>query len=83
MWPAEAPRLRELFTAWTAACKKLSDDLLALNTANDALGGNFLSRINMDLRETKGWSYGVRGGVNALEQSLRKRVWAGASRNSI
>ena len=25
------------------------------------LGGNFLSRINMDLRETKGWSYGVRG----------------------
>ena len=23
------------------------------------LGGNFLSRINMDLRETKGWSYGV------------------------
>jgi predicted Zn-dependent peptidase len=35
-----------------------------LIVANDVLGGSFLSRINMDLRETKGWSYGVRGGVN-------------------
>jgi len=26
-------------------------------------GGNFLSRLNMNLRETKGWSYGVRSGV--------------------
>ena len=35
-----------------------------LIVANDVLGGSFLSRMNMDLRETKGWSYGVRGGVN-------------------
>ena len=33
--------------------------------ANDVLGGNFLSRLNMDLRETKGWSYGVSGNVRA------------------
>jgi predicted Zn-dependent peptidase len=33
----------------------------AITSANDVLGGNFLSRINMNLRETKGWSYGVRG----------------------
>jgi predicted Zn-dependent peptidase len=33
-----------------------SDDLEALLAGNDVLGGNFLSRINMDLRETKGWS---------------------------
>ncbi len=39
---------------------KGTDDLLALETANDILGGDFLSRINMDLRETKGWSYGTR-----------------------
>ena len=44
-----------------------TDDLLALNAANVTLGSDFLSRINSDLRETKGWSYGVRGGVNALE----------------
>ncbi len=44
-----------------------TDDLLALNTANVTLGSDFLSRINADLRETKGWSYGVRGGLNQLE----------------
>jgi len=38
-----------------------SDDLLPVLTANDALGGSFLSRINMDLRERRHWSYGVSG----------------------
>ena len=36
-------------------------DVIPLSAANDALGGNFLSRLNMDLRESKGWSYGVSG----------------------
>jgi len=44
-----------------------TDDLLSLTTANAVLGTDFLSRINADLRETKGWSYGVRGVVTALE----------------
>ena len=39
-----------------------TDELLPLIAANDALGGNFLSRINMDIRETKAWSYGVQSG---------------------
>ncbi|SFG34759.1 Predicted Zn-dependent peptidase [Novosphingobium sp. CF614] len=30
-----------------------------LDLANDVLGGDFLSRLNKDLREEKGWSYGV------------------------
>jgi predicted Zn-dependent peptidase len=34
-------------------------DLTTLQTANEVLGGDFLARINMDLRETKGWSYGA------------------------
>jgi len=38
---------------------KGKDDLDDIYSANDILGGNFLSRMNMDLRETKGWSYGV------------------------
>uniref|UniRef100_UPI0035CC8F3F M16 family metallopeptidase n=1 Tax=uncultured Sphingomonas sp. TaxID=158754 RepID=UPI0035CC8F3F len=38
-----------------------TDDLLAVNTANDSLGGDFLSRVNMDLREARHWSYGVSG----------------------
>jgi predicted Zn-dependent peptidase len=36
-------------------------EFAAISSANDVLGSGFLSRINMDLRETKGWSYGVRG----------------------
>lgn len=47
-----------------------TDDLLTLNSANSILGSDFLSRINADLRETKGWSYGVRGNVNALEHRV-------------
>jgi len=35
----------------------------AIDTMNTALGGAFTSRINMNLREDKGWSYGAGGGV--------------------
>lgn len=37
----------------------------ALDLANEVLGNGFLSRLNLDLREDKGWSYGVRSGVSA------------------
>ncbi|WP_114227681.1 MULTISPECIES: M16 family metallopeptidase [Sphingomonas] len=36
-------------------------NIIPVSAASEVLGGNFLSRINMDLRETKGWSYGVSG----------------------
>ena len=42
----------------------------ALGSANDVLGGNFLSRINMDLRESKGWSYGVSGSAQLSERAV-------------
>ncbi len=46
------------------------DDLVVLRAANEVLGGSFLSRFNMNLRETKGWSYGVRSTVlNHLESA--------------
>jgi predicted Zn-dependent peptidase len=47
-----------------------ADRLEALFAGNEVLGGGFLSRINMDLREKRGWSYGVRTGVNLLEHRL-------------
>ncbi len=34
-------------------------DNIALEAANEILGGAFTARINMDLREDKGWSYGA------------------------
>ena len=44
--------------------QKGTDDLILLNAANEVFGGGFLSRINMNLRETKGWSYGVQSWVS-------------------
>nr|WP_309547076.1 pitrilysin family protein [Sphingomonas sp. SUN039] len=41
-----------------------------LDQANDVLGGAFLSRLNMDLRETKGWSYGVGSSVRGFENRV-------------
>jgi predicted Zn-dependent peptidase len=45
-------------------------DTLAVATANQALGSGFLSRINMDLREAKHWSYGAGGGYNFMEHAV-------------
>jgi zinc protease len=37
---------------------KGGDDLVTFRAANDSFGGDFTARLNMDLRESKGWSYG-------------------------
>jgi predicted Zn-dependent peptidase len=36
----------------------------ALELANEVIGNGFLSRLNMDLREDKGWTYGIRSGLS-------------------
>jgi predicted Zn-dependent peptidase len=51
-------------------------DIVPFDTANDILGGTFLSRLNMDLRETKGWSYGVNGDASVLEHAVPYSVTA-------
>jgi predicted Zn-dependent peptidase len=38
--------------------------LESLGLANEVLGDGFLSRLNMLIREDKGWSYGVRSGFS-------------------
>lgn len=45
--------------------------------ANNSLGGNFLARLNMNLRETKGWSYGVRGAPQAREKAVVYAIGGG------
>ncbi len=40
-------------------------EAVALNLLNDVFGGTFSSRLNMDLREDKHWSYGVGSGLVA------------------
>ena len=45
---------------------------LEIGTMNDVLGGTFTSRINMNLREEKHWSYGAR---SSLPEALGGRPW--------
>ncbi|HJS81159.1 MAG TPA: pitrilysin family protein, partial [Vitreimonas sp.] len=47
-----------------------SDDTLTLNAANEVLGNNFLSRINTEIRERRGWSYGLSGQVQLRERQV-------------
>jgi zinc protease len=47
-------------------------DRIELNTANEVLGGTFTSRINMNLREDKHWSYGAR---SSLMETRGQRPW--------
>ena len=47
-----------------------SDDTLTLNAANEVLGASFLSRINTEIRERRGWSYGLSGVVQLREQRV-------------
>ncbi|MGB9506916.1 MAG: insulinase family protein, partial [Candidatus Acidiferrum sp.] len=46
-----------------------SPDQIPLDLVNDIFGGNFSSRINMNLREDKHWSYGVRSlAISAIHE---------------
>ncbi|WP_328597936.1 M16 family metallopeptidase [Croceibacterium soli] len=51
-------------------------DLLALSAANDVVAGDFMARLNMELRERRGWSYGVRGGPGLREHQIAYTVQA-------
>jgi predicted Zn-dependent peptidase len=61
---------QSLITAGTVLPVRGTDDLLLLRSANEVLGGDFLSRINMDLRETKGWSYGSSSALALREHAV-------------
>jgi predicted Zn-dependent peptidase len=55
---------------------KGTDSLEVLRSANDIFGGNFLSRFNTNLRETKGWSYGVRSRISGDKDRI---AWIAAA----
>ncbi|HEY0625893.1 MAG TPA: pitrilysin family protein [Allosphingosinicella sp.] len=58
-----------------------TDDLLAFLTANDVLGGQAGARLNRDLRETKGWSYGSFSFVSRPERRVPFIVYAPVQTN--
>jgi predicted Zn-dependent peptidase len=83
--PAQQPRIllvnrpnspQSIIVAGQVLGVRGRDDLVTLRVANDIIGGDFLSRINMDLRETKGWSYGSRSSVGGNEDRVAFTVTA-------
>ena len=62
-------------------------DIVPFDAANDVLGGDFLARLNMDLREEKGWSYGVGGGealnLHAVPYTISAPVQADRTADSV
>ena len=98
--PAVATRLAVLHRAGAAQSElrighmsiaRNHPDYLKLLVLNMVLGGQFVSRINMNLREDKGYTYGVRTGFEArrgpgpflLQASVQSEATADAIRESI
>src|SRR3546814_18745830 len=48
------------------------DGAVLLDMANEVIGGSFTSRLNMNLREDKHWSYGAR---SMLADAEGQRPW--------
>ncbi|WP_164115530.1 pitrilysin family protein [Sphingorhabdus sp. Alg239-R122] len=61
--------------------KKGTDDIFDLQAANEILGGDFLSRINFNLRETKGWSYGSRTLLQRPDGQIPMLIFAAVQTN--
>lgn len=56
--------IQSVILAATVGPPKASPDDLAIEAMNRVLGGAFSSRINMNLREDKHWSYGARSSAS-------------------
>ncbi|MBD0297857.1 MAG: insulinase family protein, partial [Flavisolibacter sp.] len=59
------------FRVGNATCLKwdATGDFYRANLANYTLGGDFNSRLNINLREDKGWTYGARSSFNGDQYS--------------
>ena len=53
-----------------------TQEISTLLAANDVLGGDFLSRLNTDLRETRGWAYGVSSFLSRVDGRMPYFVYA-------
>jgi zinc protease len=67
---------QSLVMAVELAPPRSAPDNVALETVNTILGGSFISRINMNLREDKHWSYGA---GSSLIDAKGQRVFQAAA----
>ena len=45
---------------------------IEVSTMNDIIGGQFSARVNMNLREDKGWAYGA---YTFMPEARGQRMW--------
>jgi predicted Zn-dependent peptidase len=63
VWLVDKPEAAQsVITIGWPGVERTSPDYAALQVMNTLLGGSFTSRLNMNLRETKGYSYGAGSG---------------------
>jgi len=83
VWLLDKPEAAQsVITIGWPGVERTSPDFAALQVMNTLLGGSFTSRLNMNLRETKGYSYGagsnftirVAPGPFAVSTSVRTNV---------
>ncbi len=67
---------QSIIFAGEVAPPKSNPDEIAIQAMNDILGGQFFSRINMNLREDKSWSYGARSMIMDAEGQRPFLVYA-------
>jgi predicted Zn-dependent peptidase len=82
---ADAP---QIVMSWVRSGPKASEPACApLSMINIALGGSFTSRLNQNLREDHGWTYGARSGVSAQRSAgmvvVRADIRADAIANAL
>jgi predicted Zn-dependent peptidase len=65
LWLVDKPDAAQsvIIIGWPGV-ERTSPDYAALQVMNTLLGGSFTSRLNMTLRETKGYSYGANSGFS-------------------
>ena len=61
----------------SAGIKRNNPDYFALILLNDLFGGQFTSRLNLNLRQDKGYSYGFHSGFDWYRDG--SLIWAGGS----
>jgi len=62
----DRPDAPQIVMSWVRSGPKASDTAYApLSMINVALGGSFTSRLNQNLREDHGWTYGARSSISA------------------
>jgi len=82
---------QSVVTAGLVAPARSTADFPTLVALNGALGGTFVSRLNMNLREEKGWTYGARtsfqlqraGGAFAAQAPVATKVTAGTVKEMV